>query len=117
MILVSSLRGHYRPNLEAVLGLVIIMNFLQPVKLSFSEVQRVFRMLPTRIIQREPFLAMQRVPVSSVRLIEQRRQFLTPATFEHEPEMIHRRRLRLQAVRGVHRSLTQRETEAPPEHF
>ena len=39
------------------------MIFLQPVKLSCSEVQRVFRMLPARIIQREPFLAMQRAPV------------------------------------------------------
>jgi hypothetical protein len=37
--------------LKAVLGLVVIMIFLQPVKLSCSEVQRVFRVvLPTRII-------------------------------------------------------------------
>jgi hypothetical protein len=47
--------SHYQP----MLGLVITISFLQPVTLSFSEVERAFTMRAARIIQRELFQTMQ----------------------------------------------------------
>ena len=85
-----------------MLGPVIIINFWQPVNLSFSEAQRVFRMLPPRIIYREPLLAMQCAPVGRVGLIEQSFQFFTASAVGHEPATIHQSVLNLQAARGGH---------------